>query len=59
MFLNLPFKYMCLCSYIKMLVQKQCVEHLIIKNKIEISQGHISFSISPFLVIYANTSKAT
>jgi hypothetical protein len=23
------------------------------------AQGHISLSISPFLVIYANTSKAT
>jgi hypothetical protein len=25
---------------------------------IEIAQGHISLSISPFLVIYANTSKS-
>jgi hypothetical protein len=24
----------------------------------EIAQGHISLSISPFLVIYANTSKS-
>jgi hypothetical protein len=28
------------------------------QNIIEIAQGHISFSISPFLVIYANTSKS-
>jgi hypothetical protein len=27
------------------------------QNIIEIAQGHISLSISPFLVIYANTSK--
>jgi hypothetical protein len=27
------------------------------QNKLEIAQGHISLSISPFLVIYANTSK--
>jgi hypothetical protein len=26
---------------------------------LEMAQGHISLSISPFLVIYANTSKAT
>jgi hypothetical protein len=32
--------------------------HLITKILIEISQGHISLSISPFLVIYANTSKS-
>jgi hypothetical protein len=28
------------------------------QNIIEMSQGHISLSISPFLVIYANTSKS-
>jgi hypothetical protein len=28
------------------------------QNIIEIAQGHISLSISPFLVIYANTSKS-
>jgi hypothetical protein len=28
------------------------------QNKIEIAQGHISLSVSPFLVIYANTSKS-
>jgi hypothetical protein len=28
------------------------------QNIIEITQGHISLSISPFLVIYANTSKS-
>jgi hypothetical protein len=28
------------------------------QNIIEIPQGHISLSISPFLVIYANTSKS-
>jgi hypothetical protein len=28
------------------------------QNILEISQGHISLSISPFLVIYANTSKS-
>jgi hypothetical protein len=27
------------------------------QNNIEMAQGHISLSISPFLVIYANTSK--
>jgi hypothetical protein len=27
------------------------------QNVIEMAQGHISLSISPFLVIYANTSK--
>jgi hypothetical protein len=27
------------------------------QNIIEMAQGHISLSISPFLVIYANTSK--
>jgi hypothetical protein len=27
------------------------------QNILEIAQGHISLSISPFLVIYANTSK--
>jgi hypothetical protein len=32
--------------------------HLITKILIEIAQGHISLSISPFLVIYANTSKS-
>jgi hypothetical protein len=37
---------------------KQCVGHLIIKTIIEIAQGHISLSISPFLVIYANTLKS-
>jgi hypothetical protein len=35
-----------------------CVGHLITKILIEIAQGHISLSISPFLVIYANTSKS-
>jgi hypothetical protein len=28
------------------------------QNIIELAQGHISLSISPFLVIYANTSKS-
>jgi hypothetical protein len=28
------------------------------KNIIEMAQGHISLSISPFLVIYANTTKS-
>jgi hypothetical protein len=28
------------------------------QNIIEIAQGHISLSISPFLVIYANTPKS-
>jgi hypothetical protein len=28
------------------------------QNIKEMAQGHISFSISPFLVIYANTSKS-
>jgi hypothetical protein len=28
------------------------------QNIIEIAQGHISLSVSPFLVIYANTSKS-
>jgi hypothetical protein len=28
------------------------------QNIIEMTQGHISLSISPFLVIYANTSKS-
>jgi hypothetical protein len=28
------------------------------QNIIEIAQGHISLSISPFLVIYANTTKS-
>jgi hypothetical protein len=28
------------------------------QNNIEIAQGYISLSISPFLVIYANTSKS-
>jgi hypothetical protein len=36
-----------------------CVGHLITKAFIEMAQGHISLSISPFLVIYANTLKAT
>jgi hypothetical protein len=27
------------------------------QNKIEMAQGHVSLSISPFLVIYANTIK--
>jgi hypothetical protein len=41
-----------------------CVGHLITKttlnhqNIIEMAQGHISLSISSFLVIYANTSKS-
>jgi hypothetical protein len=38
---------------------KQCVGHSITKAIIEMAQGHISLSISPFLVIYANTLKAT
>jgi hypothetical protein len=29
------------------------------QNNVEMAQGHISLSISPFLVIYANTSKST
>jgi hypothetical protein len=29
------------------------------QNNIEMAQGHISLSISPFLVIYANITKAT
>jgi hypothetical protein len=29
------------------------------QNNIKMAQGHISLSISPFLVIHANTSKAT
>jgi hypothetical protein len=37
---------------------KHCVGHLITKTIIEMAQGHISLSISPFLVIYANTSKS-
>jgi hypothetical protein len=28
------------------------------QNNIEMAQGHISLSISPFLVIYANTLKS-
>ena len=28
------------------------------QNTLEMAQGHISLSISPFLVIYANTSKS-
>jgi hypothetical protein len=35
-----------------------CVGHLITKTLIEMAQMHISLSISPFLVIYANTSKS-
>jgi hypothetical protein len=38
-------------------VQDICVGHLITKTLIEMAQGHISLLISPFLVIYANTSK--
>jgi hypothetical protein len=34
-----------------------CVGHLITKTFIEMPQGHISLSIFPFLVIYANTLK--
>jgi hypothetical protein len=37
---------------------KQCVGHLITKTFIEMAQGHISLSISSFLVIYANTLKS-
>jgi hypothetical protein len=37
---------------------KQCVGHLITKTIIEMAQVHISLSISPFLVIYANTLKS-
>jgi hypothetical protein len=39
-------------------VQNICVGHLITKTLIKMAQGHISLSISPFLVIYANTSKS-
>jgi hypothetical protein len=35
-----------------------CVGHFNHQNIMEITQGHISLSISPFLVIYANTSKS-
>jgi hypothetical protein len=28
------------------------------QNTLEMAQGHISLSVSPFLVIYANTSKS-
>jgi hypothetical protein len=35
-----------------------CVGHQITKILIEMAQWHISLSISPFLVIYANTSKS-
>jgi hypothetical protein len=41
-----------------MRTQLICVGHLITKILIEIAQGHISLSISPFLVIYANTLKS-
>jgi hypothetical protein len=41
-----------------MRTQLTCVGHLITKILIEIAQRHISLSISPFLVIYANTSKS-
>jgi hypothetical protein len=34
-----------------------CVGHLITKTILQMAQGHISLSISPFLVIYANTLK--
>jgi hypothetical protein len=37
---------------------KQCAGHLINKTIIGLAQGHISLSISPFLVIYANTLKS-
>jgi hypothetical protein len=37
---------------------RPCVEHLITKTFIKIAQGHISLSISPFLVIYVNTLKS-
>jgi hypothetical protein len=40
-------------------VQDICVGHLITKTLIEMAEGHISLSISPFLVIYANTSKSS
>jgi hypothetical protein len=39
-------------SYKMMLVQTQCVEHLITK-KIEIAQGHISLSLSPAESVFA------
>jgi hypothetical protein len=39
-------------------VQNIHVGHLITKTIIEMAQGHISLSISPFLVIHANTSKS-
>jgi hypothetical protein len=35
-----------------------CVGHLITKIFIEMAQGHISLSISSFLVIYAKTFKS-
>jgi hypothetical protein len=40
----------------KLLVNR--VGHLITKTILEMAQGHISLSISPFLVIYDNTSKS-
>jgi hypothetical protein len=44
-----------LFSYLAHESLKQCVGHSITKTNIEMAQGHISLSISPFLVIYANT----
>jgi hypothetical protein len=37
---------------------KPCVGHLITKTFIEMAQGHIYLSISPFLLIYANTLRS-
>jgi hypothetical protein len=37
---------------------KQCGGHSSTKTIIEMAQGHISLSISSFLVIYANTLKS-
>jgi hypothetical protein len=47
-----------LFTYLAHMSSKQCVGHLITKIIIEMAQGHISLSISPFLVIYANTLKS-
>jgi hypothetical protein len=47
-----------LFTYLAHVSLKQCVGHSITKTIIKIAQGHISLSISPFLVIYANTLKS-
>jgi hypothetical protein len=52
---DIPCSLICILALMNL---KQCVGHLIIKTIIEIAQGHISLSISPFLVIYANTLKS-